>query len=115
MDETMYDRSLMQQQALERGHAARGVSMPVSAESQEVQLPSKEMNSEAKSAQTPSESSANLEAAVSGDILIYEPMTLSKRLALFRVTPGKENKLWAMMIRPLKHAITFPIMAMAGL
>ena len=115
MDETMYDRSLMQQQALARGQAARGVSMPAPVDSQQAQLPPKEMNSEEKSAKAPSESSANLEAVVSGDMLIYEPLTLSKRLALFRVTPGKENKLWAMMIRPMKHAITFPIMAMAGL
>lgn len=114
MDETMYDRKLMEQQALARGRAAHGIAEANSASSVTNQA-SKEMKTSEKDARTPSGSSDNLEAGEIGTVLIYEPTTYWKRLALFRVTPGKENKLLAMMTRPLAHAWNFPIMAMAGL
>ncbi|EXJ94380.1 hypothetical protein A1O1_02774 [Capronia coronata CBS 617.96] len=115
MDETMYDRKLLESQAIERARAAASGTAHAEATTAETDMTSKEAQTTEKPQQEGSDASVSSEAREAGLVPIYERPTYWKKMRLFRIIPGKENHLLAMMTRPIMHAWNFPIMAMSGI
>ncbi|KAJ5613175.1 hypothetical protein N7510_006369 [Penicillium lagena] len=100
LDESMYDRALMRDNAERRAAEARANIPDASAEDPAMTVEAIK-NFEASSTDEPA-------------TLRYEQLTWWQRRRLFTVVPNKKNVILPMMIRSLKLAYEFPIIAMSG-
>ncbi|CAL5868181.1 uncharacterized protein PFLUO_LOCUS2405 [Penicillium psychrofluorescens] len=100
LDESMYDRALMRENAERRAAEAR-TNVPDASTGVPTLTVDVIKNFEASSTDEPA-------------TLKYEQLTWWQRRRLFTVVPNKKNIILPMMIRSLKLAYEFPIIAMSG-